>query len=203
MNEGSIMQYVMGLMIGIGLSAACGFRVFVPLLVMSIATLSGHMTLAPGFEWIGSYPALLAFAVATLLEVGAYFIPWLDNVLDAAASPAAVVAAAVLTASQLGDASPLVRWSLAIIAGGGVCGVIQTGTVAARAVSTGTTGGVGNHVLSSTELGLSLLMSILAIVVPVLAALVVVGLLCVSVWKITQWMMRRKPSVTAAAIPES
>lgn len=193
----------MGLMIGIGLSAACGFRVFVPLLVMSIATLSGQMSLAPGFEWIGSYPALIAFTVATLLEVGAYFIPWLDNVLDAAASPAAVVAAAVLTASQLGDASPLVRWSLAIIAGGGVCGVIQTGTVAARTLSTGTTGGLGNPLVSAVELALSLFVALLAIVVPVLAVVVVAVLLCVSLWKISQWMMRGKETVSATVMQDT
>lgn len=185
------MQYVMGLIIGIGLSAACGFRVFVPLLAMSVAALSGHMTLAPSFDWIGSYPALFAFTVATLLEVGAYFVPWLDNVLDLAASPAAVVAATILTASQLGDASPLVRWSLAIIAGGGVCGVVQGGTVALRALSTGTTGGFGNFAVSSLELSLATCIAILAIALPILCLVAVLGLLCFSISKIFQFLTRR------------
>src|SRR5947209_5055832 len=90
---------LLSICLGIGLSAACGFRVFVPLLVMSIASLSGHLSLAPGFAWIGTYPALLTFAVATILEIAGYYIPWLDHALDILASPAAIVAGTVATAS--------------------------------------------------------------------------------------------------------
>src|ERR1051325_11800845 len=85
------METVLSICIGIGLSAACGFRVFVPLLVMSIASLSGHLTLAHGFEWIGSYQALVAFAVATCVEIAGYYIPWVDNLLDTIATPAAII----------------------------------------------------------------------------------------------------------------
>ena len=56
------MDTILSVCLGIGLSAACGFRVFVPLLVMSIANLSGHLTLAHGFDWIGTYPALITFS---------------------------------------------------------------------------------------------------------------------------------------------
>lgn len=74
------METLLGLMIGIGLSAACGFRVFVPLPGMSIAALSGYLSLSPEFEWIGTWPALIAFATATVLEIAAYYIPWVDNI---------------------------------------------------------------------------------------------------------------------------
>src|SRR6185503_16400601 len=73
------MQEVMSLFVGVGLAAACGFRIFVPLLAMSVAALSGHLTLGPSFQWIGSYPALIAFSAATVLEITAYYVPWLDN----------------------------------------------------------------------------------------------------------------------------
>ena len=66
------METFLSILVGIGLSAACGFRVFVPLLVMSIASMSGHLTLSGGFLWIGTYPALLAFAVATMAEIAGY-----------------------------------------------------------------------------------------------------------------------------------
>lgn len=166
------MHLVMGLIIGVGLSAACGFRVFVPLLGMSIASLAGHLTLSPGFDWIGSWPALIAFATATALEIGAYYVPWLDNLMDAVATPAAVVAGIIVTASQVGDASPLLKWSLAIIAGGGVSGVIQTGTVVVRTATTTMTAGLGNFVVSSVELLSAIAMTILAIVVPVVGFIV-------------------------------
>ena len=88
------------------MSAACGFRVFVPLVVMSIAALTGHLTLAHGFEWVGSYPALVAFAVATCVEIAGYYVPWIDNLLDTIATPAAIIAGTLMTASLVTDLSP-------------------------------------------------------------------------------------------------
>src|SRR5438876_5727222 len=136
------METLLSICVGIGLSAACGFRVFVPLLVMSIAALSGHLTLAHGFEWIGSYPALVAFSVATCLEIAGYYVPWVDHLLDSVSTPAAVVAGTVITASMVTDVSPFLKWSLAAIAGGGAAGLIQGTTVLARGASTVGTGGL-------------------------------------------------------------
>src|SRR5438874_3598888 len=93
------METILSICAGIGLAAACGFRVFVPLLVVSIAALSGHLHLLPSFQWLGTYPALLALSVATALEIGGYYIPWLDHLLDTIATPAAVIAGTLLSAS--------------------------------------------------------------------------------------------------------
>jgi hypothetical protein len=163
------MEPVLSFLIGIGLSAACGFRVFVPLLVINIAAHTGHLKLASGFAWMGSDAALVAFAVATLLEVAAYYIPWLDNLLDTIASPAAVVAGTLVTASLVADMSPFLKWTLAVIAGGGVAGLVQGGTVMARGASSAGTGGLANPLLATVELGGSLVTSFLSLVVPVLA----------------------------------
>ena len=117
------MELFLSLCVGIGLSAACGFRIFVPLLAMSIAANSGHLKLVPSFEWVGSDTALITFAVATVLEIAAYYIPWLDNLLDTIATPAAVVAGTIVTASMVGGMSPFLKWTLAVIAGGGAGGL--------------------------------------------------------------------------------
>ena len=177
------MEDMLGLMIGIGLSATCGFRVFVPLLGISLAAQSGELTLAEGFEWLASPEATAAFGFATLLEVGGYYVPWIDNMLDTAATPAAVVAGTIVTASMVGDMSPLLQWSLAIIAGGGSAGIIQGGSVLIRTASAATTGGLGNPVVSTGELIISVIGTVLAIMVPVLMVAIVVVLL--------QWMIRR------------
>src|SRR2546423_1350380 len=129
------METLLSLLIGIGLSAACGFRVFVPLLILSIASLTGHVTLASSFAWLGSYPALIAFAVATCLEIAAYYVPWIDNLLDSIATPAAVVAGTIITASLVAHLDPFLRWTLAVIAGGGVAGLVQGATVLTRGAS--------------------------------------------------------------------
>jgi hypothetical protein len=161
-------ETILGLIIGICLSAACGFRVFVPMMGMSIAALSGNITLSPGFQWIGTWPALIAFTTATVMEIGAYYIPWVDNMMDALMTPVAVIAGTILTASMVKDVSPFLKWSLAIIAGGGVAAIIQAGTVALRAGSSGTTGGMANSLVSTIELTGAILVTILAILLPVL-----------------------------------
>lgn len=173
------METALSICVGIGLSAACGFRVFVPLLVMSIASLSGHLTLAHGFEWIGTYPALVSFSVASGLEIAGYYIPWLDHLLDTLATPASIVAGTIVTASAVGDMSPFLKWTLAVIAGGGAAGLVQGVTVLTRAASSATTGGLANPLVSTVELAGATLTSILAVVAPVVALLLIVTILTV------------------------
>ena len=173
----------LGIAVGIGLSAACSFRVFVPFLVMNLATITGHLHLAPGFEWIGSDYATIAFGTATLVEILAYYIPWLDHVLDLIASPAAIIAGMVVTASVVMDISPFLKWTLAIIAGGGAAAIVQGVTVTLRTKSSALTAGMGNVLVSSVELVGSIVTALLAIIVPILC-LVLLALLCmVVIWK--------------------
>lgn len=158
-----------GVLVGIGLSAACGFRVFVPLLGASIAAVAGYLPLSPDFAWLGSWPALLAFAVATALEIGAYSVPYIDNLMDVIAAPAAMIAGTLLMASLLGDTSPFLKWSLAVIAGGGAAGIVQAGSMALRGGSTLLTGGVGNLLVAALEFAGAVGMTVLALLVPLLA----------------------------------
>lgn len=167
------MQGAMAFFVGIGLSATCGFRIFVPLLGLSIAHHAGHIILSRGFEWIGSWPATIAFAVAMIVEVIAYYIPWVDNLLDAIATPAAAVAGIITTVSVIGDMSPLLRWPLAIIAGGGVAGLIQGSSVVVRGASSTITAGAGNPVVSTGELLASIVGTAVSIVLPVVAIVLV------------------------------
>lgn len=185
------METFIGITVGIGLSAACGFRVFVPLLVMNLAALTGHLHLAPGFEWIGSDYATIAFGTATIVEILAYYIPWLDHVLDLIASPAAIIAGMVVTASVVMDISPFLKWTLAIIAGGGAAAIVQGVTVTLRTKSSALTAGMGNVLVSSVELVGSIVTALLAIIVPILC-LVLLALLCmVVIWKAGRLFFRR------------
>lgn len=168
------MEIVLSILIGVGLAAACGFRVFVPFLVASIAAASGHLEFATGFEWLGSNYALVAFAAATLLEIAAYYIPWLDNLLDTIATPAAVVAGVLISASVFGDMSPFLRWTLAVVAGGGTAAAIQAATVTVRGASSVTTGGLANPAVSTGELGGSAVVATLAVVLPIVAIALVI-----------------------------
>lgn len=172
------MELMMAILIGIGLSAAVGFRVFTPLLVTSIAEKASMVQLAEGFSWIGSTPALIAFAVATILEVGTYYIPIVDQIMKVIASPIAVIAGILLTASFIGEMSPFLTWSIAIIAGGGTASVSQFATTSIRGASTIGTGGIGNALLSVGEGFIAMIVSILSILAPIIA-IIFIGLLFV------------------------
>lgn len=185
---------LVSLMIGIGLSAACGFRIFVPFLVMNLAARAGYLTLADGWDWIGSTPAMVAFASATLLEVGAYYVPFLDNLLDTVSTPSAVVAGVLVTASQVGDMHPFFGWAVAIIAGGGAAGLVQGLTTITRQVSSLATAGFGNPIFSTFEAGASIGMTLLAIFVPLVAAL---GFLVLVFWGLRKALFRRRESTGA------
>ncbi|QYY36795.1 DUF4126 domain-containing protein [Ruficoccus sp. ZRK36] len=170
---------IIAVIAGIGLSAAAGFRVFIPMLVLSIAGRSGAIELGESFQWLSSWPALVGLTTATIAEVAAYYIPWVDNALDSISTPAALIAGTVISAAVLPDLNPGLKWTLAAIMGGAPAGVVQAGTVLTRGTSTATTGGIGNPVVSTVEAGSSLLTAILAIVIPVLIGIVV---LCIVLW---------------------
>ncbi len=163
------MEILLSVGLGVGLAAACGFRVFLPVLAMGVAARAGALDLSEGFEWMAGTPALLALGVAAVCEVGAYYIPWLDNILDVAAMPAAVTAGIVVAAANIETATPLVGWALAAVAGGAAAAVVQTGTTLLRGASTMMTAGIGNPVVSTGEAGAAAGLSFVAITMPVLA----------------------------------
>ena len=153
-------------------------RVFLPLLIASVAAATGHLELAPSFGWLAGTPAIVMLAVATVLEVLAYYVPGVDNLLDAIAAPVAVVAGAAVAAAVMTDLPPIVKWTTAVIAGGGVAGLTQGLTALLRAKSTALTGGLGNSIVATGELGGSIVLAVLAIAAPVIA----VGLVVLAVW---------------------
>ena len=183
------MNEVMAVFAGVGLAAACGFRVFVPLFVASLAANTGMETEFMGafhleqvlgeHHWLGSTPVTVMLGVATVVEIGSYYVPWIDNALDTVATPMAVGAGTLITGTMLpefmGDGS--IKWVTAMIAGGGTAGAVQGASVIARGTSTATTGGVGNPAVSTAELGGSVLTAGLAVFVPILAGVLVLFLL--------------------------
>jgi hypothetical protein len=173
----SDLDLALSIALGVGLAAATGFRVFLPMLVVSAAAYTGHLPLSENFAWLGTPSALMILGVAALVEILAYYIPGVDNLLDTLATPAAVVAGTLVSAAVITDLPPMLKWTTAIIAGGGVAGLTQGVTALLRAKSTVLTAGIGNPVIATAELGGSLLVSLLALAAPLIALLVVIVLL--------------------------
>ena len=171
----SNVDLAMSVVLGIGLAAATGFRLFLPLLILSGAAYTGHVSLDESFAWLGTPAAIIMLGTAAIAEAAAFYIPGVDNLLDTLATPGAVVAGTVMSAAVMTDLPPIVKWTAAVIAGGGVAGITQGFTAMLRAKSTVLTGGLGNSAIGTAELGGASLISLLALAAP-LAALVVVVL---------------------------
>lgn len=165
--------------LGIGLAAATGFRVFIPLLVAGLAARAGWVPLIDSFAWLQSTPALVALGTAAVLEIFAFYIPGLDHLLDVLAGPLAVIAGVLASASVMVDMPPEVRWPIAVIAGGGVAALTKGAAAVLRAKSAVVTGGLGNPVVSTAETASAATVSILAIVAPVIC---LVGVIAIGVW---------------------
>lgn len=187
----SEMEIALSIALGIGLAAATGFRLFLPMLVASVAAYSGHLHLNESFAWLGTLPAVTILAVAAVAELLAYYIPAVDNLLDTIATPAAVVAGTVLSAAVMTDLSPVLKWTAAIIAGGGAAGLTQAVTTLVRAKSTVMTGGLGNPVVATAEAGGALFISLLALIAPFLALAAVVAVCWLAVRLVRRLLKRR------------
>jgi hypothetical protein len=184
----SPIEILLATALGVALAAAVGLRVFVPLLVVALAARMGNLDPPTSFAWIGTTPAIATLAIAAVAEIAAYYIPGVDNLLDMLMTPLALIAGTLVMVAPLWDLPPLVKWTVAIVAGGGAAGVTQGLSAVLRAKSTVGTAGLGNPVISTGELGGSLLISIVALLVPILALACVLLLLA---WLLRRWWRAR------------
>ena len=90
-----------------------------------------------------------------------------------------------------GEMSQFASWASAIIVGGGTAGAVQMSTVAVRGVSTATTGGVANPLVSTGEWIGAILLSILSFLVPVLVVILIIVLAIFAV----RWFRNKKTNI--------
>lgn len=181
-------ESLLGIGVGLALAAAAGFRVFVPLLVLSLAARAGWMELSPSFAWLATTSASVALATAMALEIAAYYVPFFDNMLDALAAPVAVLAGIIASASVLTDLPPWLHYSIAIIGAGGTAGVVHASTSVLRLKSSAATAGFGNPILATLELAGAVLVALLAVLAPLLA----LALAVLIVWMVARRVSARR-----------
>lgn len=187
------LPYILSAFIGIGLAAATGFRVFLPMFAVSLASYLHWIPTSESFEWLSSLPALITTGIAMIAEILAYYIPFVDHLLDTASVPMATIAGSILFASQFTELGTFPQWALALIAGGGTAATISSGFAGIRAASTATTAGLGNHVVGTTETAGAGIMSVLAMAAPVIAAiLAIITLVLVIILARKAWRKLKK-----------
>jgi hypothetical protein len=184
------LPYLISAFIGIGLAAATGFRIFLPMFAVSLASYMGWIPQNENFQWLSGLPTLIATGIAMIVEILAYYIPFVDHLLDTISIPLATVAGSVMFASQFTELGTFPQWALALIAGGGTAAAISSGFAGTRAASTATTGGFGNSVVATTETAGAGLMSFLALAAPVIAFVVAV-LLLIAVFVFGRKLLRK------------
>ena len=182
---------MLSIFLGVGLAASVGFRVFLPLFALSLAAYFGTWELNQSWQWIGSMAALLTLGVATVVEIFAYFIPWVDNLLDSIAIPLAAIAGTAVMVSTVAGLDPVVTWSLAIIAGGGTATAIKGAGATGRLASTATTGGIANPIVATVETGTAFVVTAASIFTPILAAVLVIIILVI-IFRIYRKLRPRK-----------
>ena len=191
MNE-EVIKIITAVALGIGLSASTGFRVFIPMLVASLAAKFGIFHPSGSFEWLGSLPAILAFGSATVVEIVAYYIPFIDNLLDSITTPLSIGAGTLLMTSVLPVDNDLLKWIAGFIVGGGAAATIQTGSVLTRLGSSKFTAGTGNHLLATGENVAAVSTASLAFAIPIVIAVVFIGLFIISFRKFFKWLNKRQ-----------
>lgn len=177
-----VTETILSIFLGIGLAASAGFRVFLPLFALSLAAYFQVIPLNESWIWVGSFPALITLGIAMIAEIFAYYIPFVDNLLDTIATPLAAIAGTAVMASTLIDLDPMLTWGLAIIAGGGTASAMQGMTSVTRLASSVKTGGLGNPVVSTAETGTAITLSTLSIFVPIIALVFVIFIFAIAFW---------------------
>ena len=185
-------EVIAAIALGIGLSASAGFRVFIPMLIASIAAHTGFLPVNEGFQWLASWPAMICFGTATIVEILAYYIPFVDNLLDAITTPLSILAGTLLLTSVLPIDNDFLRWITGMIFGGGAAATVQSGSVLTRLASTKLTAGTGNHAVATGEHVAAAGTSLLSFIAPVLIASLVILLIVFILVKIRKRITIRR-----------
>ena len=177
--------YLISLFVGVGLAAATGFRVFLPIFLISLGSYLGWFPLAASFSWMSGISVVIGTGIAMICEIAAYYLPFIDNVLDSITVPLATVAGTILVAGQFTEINSFVQWALALIAGGGTAATISAAMAGTRALSSSTTAGIANPIVSTVETLFSTIMSFISIFLPILA-IVLVAILLLMTYKFSK-----------------
>jgi hypothetical protein len=159
-----------------GLSSASGLNAYIPLLIVALtARFTGWIKLNPPYDVIANEWVIVALLVLLTIEVIVDKIPAADTLNDIIQTFIRPAAGAILFAASTSviNLHPVIAVILGLILAFSVHAVKAT----ARPVVTASTGGLGNMFVSVAEDIVSAIMSLVAIVVPVLIALIFIIIL--------------------------
>lgn len=164
---------LISIFLAIGLSAACGFRVFIPPLTYGLLYKAELVQLDTSWNWIGNDWVVAVLFLAAIIEIFGNLIPWVDNLLDILATPTSIMAGTILSASCLSDISPGLQWILSVTSGVLITGGFQLTTISLRGMSSVFTGGLANPIFSIIEDLISFGITLTIIFSPIIGIIVI------------------------------
>ena len=187
-------EAISGLSAAFGLSGSAGLNAYIPLLLVALAArfpMSDPLVkLQAPFDLLGSWWAIGLIAVLLVVEIVADKIPAVDTVNDTIQTFIRPAAGAILfagSANVITDVHPILALGSGLLVAGGV----HATKTAARPVVTVTTGGIGNPIVSTLEDIVAFVVSLLAILLPIIAALLLLTFLFVVIYFVRRWRQRR------------
>lgn len=190
-----MIEAIAGIGTAFGLAGSAGLNAYIPLLIVALAARfplgDPFIKLASPYDLLGSWWAIGLLVVLLLIEMLVDKIPAVDTINDVIQTFIRPAAGAVLfagSANVITDIHPLLAITAGVLVAGGVHAT--KGTV--RPVVTATTAGTGNWAVSIVEDIVAFVMSLLALLVPLLAGLVVLALLVVIIWFFRRRRQRRR-----------
>jgi hypothetical protein len=185
-----IVPFVSAVGLGIALAAIAGLRAWMPLLLAGILSRADVFQLGSSFSFLSSTPALIAFGIATAIEILGDKIPTVDHALDAIGTVLRPAAGALLASAAIGAVTdPLVATALGAAVGIPSAIVPHAAKATLRAASTVLTAGLANPILSTLEDLLALALIVLAALLPA----AVVLLLAVTALLLLRRLVRHRP----------
>lgn len=186
----SALPFLSAAFLGVGLAAASGLRAFLPLLLACIAAKTGLFGLnwSGNFAWLASDAALIALSIASVVEIAGDKIPVVDHALDALGTVLRPGAGALVAAAVWNQNDPTTAALLGLIFGAPLALSLHAAKAGTRGVSTATTAGLGNPILSTIEDFAALLLGLVALLMPLLIPLFLAAIALV-IWKV--WKRRR------------
>jgi len=171
------------LLTAFGLASASGLNAYIPLLTVAlIARLTNLLKLNPPFDILTNEWVIGVLVLLLIVEIVVDKIPAADTINDVIQTFVRPTAGAILFAASTSaiDLNPILAVILGLVLAFGVHATKAT----ARPVVTASTGGIGNPVVSTAEDVVSLVVSILALAVPILIGIVLALIIAWLVWRV-------------------
>lgn len=196
---GPLQTWVLPALLGLGLASATGLRTFLPLLMLAVAArfeLFG-IRLNEQMDWLGSWPAISALAIAAVAEFAGDKVPAVDHALNAIGYVTRPIAGAVAAGSVFWAVDPTMAAVAGVIVGAPAALAFNAAQTGVRVGSTATTGGLANPVVSLVEDVMSFLTVLVAMLAPVIIPLVLV-ILAIVVFRLARRIRDRRDGAGAA-----